>query len=166
MGYAYVFDKRIREGLSLIEEAIEQSKLLGMMFCHSISLINLGEALLFVGRLPDANEIAQRGLKLCKEYKAHGYEAWALRLLGDIFSDSSSFDAEKAENYYREAMSLANQRGMRPLLAHCHKGMDILYRKMGKKEETQDYLAKALTMYREMEMDFWLEKAQKDSERL
>ena len=61
-------------------------------------------------------------------------------------------------------MALANDRGMRPLLAHCYKGLGILCSKLGIKDEGEENLAKALTMFQEMEMDFWLEKAKKDIE--
>jgi hypothetical protein len=47
---------------------------------------------------------------------------------------------------------------MRPLVAHCHLGLDELYRRIGKREPAQ-HLTTARTMYREMGMTFWLEQA-------
>jgi hypothetical protein len=49
---------------------------------------------------------------------------------------------------------------MRPLVAHCHLGLGTLYRRIGKREEAREYLTTATTMYREMGMTFWLEKAE------
>ena len=49
---------------------------------------------------------------------------------------------------------------MLPLVAHCHLGLGELYRRTGKKEEAQEHLTTATTMYREMDMRFWLEKAE------
>ena len=49
---------------------------------------------------------------------------------------------------------------MRPLVAHCHLGLGKLYRRTGKREQAQEHLATATTMYREMDMRFWLEQAE------
>ena len=49
---------------------------------------------------------------------------------------------------------------MRPLVAHGHHGLGKLYRRTGKREQAQEHLATATTMYREMGMTYWLEKAE------
>jgi len=49
---------------------------------------------------------------------------------------------------------------MRPLVAHCHLGLGKLYRRTGKREQAQEHLTIATTMYREMGMTYWLEKAE------
>ena len=48
---------------------------------------------------------------------------------------------------------------MRPLVVDCHLGLGKLYRGTGKREQAQEHLTIATTMYREMDMRFWLEKA-------
>jgi lipopolysaccharide biosynthesis regulator YciM len=48
---------------------------------------------------------------------------------------------------------------MRPLVAHCHLGLGQLYRRRGNREQAQEHLTIATTMYREMDMTYWLEKA-------
>ena len=48
---------------------------------------------------------------------------------------------------------------MRPLVAHCHLGLGTLYRHTGDQAKADEQLAIATTMYREMGMGFWLEKA-------
>ena len=68
--------------------------------------------------------------------------------------------AEDALGYYREALALAGELSMRPLVAHCHLGLGKLYRRTGKRQEAQEHLAIATTMYREMDMTFWLEQAE------
>ena len=65
-----------------------------------------------------------------------------------------------AQRYYREAITLGAELGMRPLVAHCHLGLGKLYRRMDKREEAKEHLATATTMYRDMDMRFWLEKAE------
>jgi hypothetical protein len=48
---------------------------------------------------------------------------------------------------------------MRPLVAHCHVGLGKLSRRAGNGQQAQEHLATATTMYREMDMHFWLEQA-------
>ena len=43
---------------------------------------------------------------------------------------------------------------MRPLVAHCHLGRGKLDRRSGKREQAQEHLTTATTMYREMGMQF------------
>jgi hypothetical protein len=47
------------------------------------------------------------------------------------------------------------------LVAHCHLGLGKLYRRTGKRDEAQEHFATATAMYREMDMRFWLEQAEK-----
>ena len=49
---------------------------------------------------------------------------------------------------------------MRPLVAHCHLGLGKLYRRTGDRAKAKEHLTTAATMYREMDMSFWLEKAE------
>ena len=51
---------------------------------------------------------------------------------------------------------------MRPLVAHCHLGLSRLYRRIDKHEQAQEHLVTATTMCREMDVMYWLEKAEAD----
>jgi hypothetical protein len=48
---------------------------------------------------------------------------------------------------------------MRPLIAHCHLGLGRLYRRTGNPQAAEEHLMTATTMYREMDMQFWLDQA-------
>ena len=76
------------------------------------------------------------------------------------------FDAERGETHYRQALALAEPRGMRPLVAHCHLGLGKLYRRTGKREQAQEHLTTATTMYRDMGMTYWLEQAEAEMRHL
>jgi uncharacterized protein HemY len=62
-------------------------------------------------------------------------------------------------------LALAEPRGMRPLVAHCHLGLGKLYRRAGTLLEAQEHLRTAAAMYREMDMRFWLEHAEAELRR-
>ena len=53
-------------------------------------------------------------------------------------------------------IALAEEIGMRPLQAHCHRGLGTLYAATGQREQAGAELAAAMEMYRAMEMTFWL----------
>jgi tetratricopeptide (TPR) repeat protein len=105
-------------------------------------------------------DLAGRALDLAVEHKGRGHHGWALRLLGEIASRGDPLNFDQAEGHYRQAMALAEELGMRPLLAHCHLGLGRLYRRTGRRQDAQEHLGAAVTMYREMDMRFWLEQAE------
>jgi hypothetical protein len=49
---------------------------------------------------------------------------------------------------------------MRPLQAHCHRGLGTLYAKHGQLEQAGAELSTAIDLYRAMEMTFWLPPAE------
>ena len=101
----------------------------------------------------------RKALHRSREKQERATTARALRLLGDIAA-SDATEAEAATRDYGEAAALAAELGMRPLVAHCHLGLGKLYRHTGKRQEAQHHLTTASTMYREMDMRFWLEQAE------
>jgi hypothetical protein len=109
---------------------------------------------------------------LARQRGERGHEAWALRLLGEVASHPDHLDIETAEVHYGAAMALASELGMLPLLAYCHLGLGRLYKRTAKRDKVQEHLTVATTMFRQMGMRFWLEKAEvemkelPDSERL
>ena len=64
-----------------------------------------------------------------------------------------------ARDLFQEALGLSAELGMRPLVAHCHAGLAKLYRRTGNRQEAAEHLMAATTMYREMDMRFYLEQA-------
>jgi hypothetical protein len=95
-----------------------------------------------------------------------GFACHALHLLGDIATHPDRFDAERGEAHYRQALAIAEPRGMRPLVAHCHLGLAKLYRRTDKREQAHEHLTTARTMYRDMGMTYWLEKAEAEMREL
>jgi tetratricopeptide (TPR) repeat protein len=120
----------------------------------------LGEAYLLAGRSEEADQVALRGLSLARDKKERGNEAWVLRLLGEIAAHKEPPDVGEAEDHYRQALALAEELGMRPLIAHCHVGLGKLYRRRGDLRLAKQNLDEGVAMMREMEMGLWLERAE------
>jgi tetratricopeptide (TPR) repeat protein len=160
LGYAYALSGRTAEGLAVLEEARGAMEAMGMVQWRTPLLAHLGEAYLLTSRREDALAQAERCLALARERGHRGSEAWALRLLGEIAAHDDGPDMATAEAHYGAAVSLATELGMRPLLAHCHLGLGNLCRGAGNQAKAEEHLAMATAMYREMDMRFWLHKAE------
>jgi tetratricopeptide (TPR) repeat protein/transposase-like protein len=159
LGSAYSLSGRSREAVTLLEEAREWTA--GQPLSGGALLTSeLGMAYLRLGRLADARNAAGEALEIARRRSERGVEAWVLRLWGEIYASQEPPDIEHAEAPYAAAMERANELGMRPLLAHCHLGLGKLYRRTGKREQALKHLTTAATMYREMEMTYWLEQTQ------
>jgi tetratricopeptide (TPR) repeat protein len=145
---------RLREGEQLLECQAER----GITGNLGLAYHALGRAALLLGRLDEGRCLGDRALDSspCQP----GFAAHALHLLGDIATHRDRFDPERGEAHYRKALVLAEPRGMRPLVAHCHHGLAKLYRRTGNRPQAQEQLTTAASMYREMDMRFWLEQAE------
>ena len=112
-----------------------------------------------LGRIVEAREQAEQALALARAHQQRGWEAWGLKLLGDVHADAPR-ETEQAGDTYRQALALATELGMRPLVAHCHVGLGRLHARTGQPVEARQHLASATTMYGQMGMQFWLEQAE------
>jgi len=160
VGAAYTLAGRVAEGLPLLEQSVEQAASMGWRADASPLAARLSEAYLSAGRLQDASALAARALDLAVEHRGRGHQAWAQRLLGEIASRCNPPDLDQAEGHYRQALALAEELGMRPLVAHCHVGLGKLHHRANDRANAEERLARATEMYREMGMSFWLEKAE------
>lgn len=123
-----------------------------LMANHSLRITRLGEAHLLAGRPDDALQHAERALHLSREHKERGHEAYALRLLGEIWSHADPPEAAKANACYGQALALAEELGMRPLVAHCDLGLSWLHRRTGNEQKAEECLTTAVALAREMDM--------------
>jgi class 3 adenylate cyclase/tetratricopeptide (TPR) repeat protein len=156
LGAAYALAGRADEALPLVAGAVEEFRSRQDHDQPAFILLCAGTTYLSAGRIDEAASHAREALALARRLGARGSEADALYLAGDVASTGGAEDAEG----YCEALALAGELGMRPLVAHCHLGLGKLYRRTGKPEQAQEHLATATTMYREMGMRFWLEQAE------
>ena len=134
-----------------------------LVYLHSLWLIHLSEGHRLAGRLDEAAQGAIRALELARAHKELGHQAYALRLLGEVAAHREPSEIEAAETHYRQA--LAEELGMRTLVAHCYLGLGKLSRRTGQREQAREHLTTATTMYREMGMAYWLEQAEMEAAR-
>jgi tetratricopeptide (TPR) repeat protein len=159
LGYASTLQGRLAQGRTLLEEAIGESIRIGARKApHRVAW--LSEVCRLTGRGEEAWQHAREALDLARQQKVRGEEALALYQLGIVQAHTDPPDVAPAEVYYRQALALAEELEMRPLQAHCHRGLGMLYAKIGRQEPARTELSAAVELYRSMEMTFWLPQAE------
>jgi tetratricopeptide (TPR) repeat protein len=163
LGVIFALSARLSDALQLAE--------LSLKYIHTspVGLPGhrwLSEVYRLVGQFDHALSICSRGLEVARQARQRADEASLLCALGNVAVDRQPPDVETAVPSYRNAAVLAFELGMRPLIAHCHLGLGKLYWRTGKREQAQEHLGTATTMYREMDMRFWLEQAEAELKEL
>jgi tetratricopeptide (TPR) repeat protein len=156
LGAVYTLAGRLAEALPWLMRAVAQAmateRVEPQVFCR----LCLGEAQVLTGDLEEAHTLTERTLALAHERQERGHQAYALRLLGDIAARCTPPNVNQALCYYHQALALAEELGMRPLLAHCHRSLGTLYAASGQRKPARTEFAAAIALYRAMDMTFWL----------
>ena len=150
LGAVYTLGGRIADAVSLLTQAIAQTTAMEMITMQALCHLSLGEVQLLAGHLEEAHALAEGALALACEHQERGHQAYALRLLGEIAARREPPESNQAGDDYRQA--LADELGMRPLVAHCHLGLGKLYARIGHHAAARAALTTAIELYRAMAM--------------
>ncbi len=161
LGAAYAVDGRDAEALPLLNGAVRQAEERQRWEGHAQRLAWLAEAHLLADRLDKARAVGTRALQVAREQGERGHEAWALKVLAEIHAAADAPD--EAEASYFGAVEMAGALGMRPLLAHCHLGLERLYRRRGTKAAARSHGLNAIDLLRAMAMTRWLAPAETEA---
>jgi tetratricopeptide (TPR) repeat protein len=156
LGAAYALAGRPADAVPLLQQAVAQAGARQYLWDQARRMVWLGEAYLGAGGRAEAGMQAQQALAFAQAHQERGHEAYALWLLGEVAAQGDPREGEAAATSYRQALALADDLGMRPLQAHCHRGLGTLYAATGQQEQARTALSAAVDMYRAMEMTFWL----------
>jgi class 3 adenylate cyclase/tetratricopeptide (TPR) repeat protein len=160
LGLARAQDGRTAEAEMLLDEAAREAS---GDYEPVWALIVTASGYQRAGRLERAREVATAAMDHARARQEGGTGTWASFLLGDVAAASTPPDAKTAEFHYLAALGNAEFLGLRPLVAHCHLGLGKLYRRSGDGMKAQAHLTTAATMYREMDMGFYLAQAEEVS---
>jgi class 3 adenylate cyclase/tetratricopeptide (TPR) repeat protein len=160
LGAAYTLAGRVADAVPLLTQAMEQTIATETVVYQALCHLSLGEAQMLAGHLEEAQALAEHALALARERQEQSHQAYALRLLGEIAARREPPESDQAGDYYRQALVLGEELGMRPLVAHCHLGLGKLYATIGRRAEARAELSASIELYRVMDMTFWLPQAE------
>ncbi|MEJ2284049.1 MAG: adenylate/guanylate cyclase domain-containing protein [Desulfobacterales bacterium] len=154
LGYAYLLAKEYKHALDVLEEGAKEENLKASFWpCHHLTV--LADAYRAAGEISLATETISRALKLSSKREERGFEAWAMLVQAGIYDAADQF--EETKQWYSSALQQASNLSMRPLAAHCHKGLVNSYLRLGNKKEAQLENEIANEIYRSLGMNFWIE---------
>jgi tetratricopeptide (TPR) repeat protein len=151
LGLVHAFKGDVERSLELLQKA-EAKSTSSRIFDTPVSAAALGTVYMLAKRTEEAAEFASHALELTIQRGFRGSEARILHLTGEIAALQEAPDYASAEKYYRKAQSLAEECGMRPLVADCHFGLGRLHRQNGKQQQANEHCTTAAAMFQEMEM--------------
>jgi tetratricopeptide (TPR) repeat protein len=159
-GLAYALAGRADEAVTELERSLEGAAAIKFLPCTSLWTSWLAGAYRQSGRLDDALHTAERAVRMARDYHERGFEGIAMCELGDVVAAAENPDVARAEEHYRQALTISEDLGMRPVQAHTHLSLGKLYRRAGRPHEARAELNVAIDLYLSMEMTHWLPEAE------
>ena len=86
--------------------------------------------------------------------------------LGSVLARIGKERYEEAEECIERALIILNEYGLRPWLANGILALGEIYAHSGQMKKAMEALRKAAGMFREMEMEYWLERTKRVLEKL
>jgi tetratricopeptide (TPR) repeat protein len=112
------------------------------------------------GDLDEARNSFEQGLRSSQQHQEYFMEAVCRMWLGRTLAKAHPLQAEEAEKEIRRGIEMAEERQIRPFVAYGYSFLGELYASRGEREKALEHLKKAIGMYQEMGMDYWLPQAQ------
>ena len=127
LGATYTLAGRSADAVLLLTPALEQTIATAVVVNQALCSLTLGEAQLLAGHLEEAHVLAEGALSLARAHHERGNEAYALYLhRRDSRCGASLRSARLPQPTTSRPCVLAEELGMRPLQAHCHRGLGTL----------------------------------------
>jgi tetratricopeptide (TPR) repeat protein len=160
VGFLSLRQRNLSRAISVLERGLDLCRVFNILLWFPETAAALGCAYACAGRITEAlpllEEAEQRDVAMGTTggYALRvGYLSEAYLLAGRM--QEAAQLAERALD-----LALAEELGMRPLVANCHLGLGTLHSRTGKVDQAHTDLAAAMALYRAMEMTFWLPQAE------
>jgi tetratricopeptide (TPR) repeat protein len=166
LGLAYAYEGRHSDGIAMAEQAVNEMNAMKIESGRSWIVGILGYTYLIAGQTAKAVDLMQQALELAQLHGEHGWVAWEHHVLGLARSAEAGASLEKAHNLFEQAIEGARVLQLRPLLARSELALGQLHRRTGQKDSARQNLVNAVSLLKEMQMPFWLQKAEAELQAL
>ncbi len=164
LSLAYASEGRFTDALSIMGSSLPSERKL-VIFDTPTSVVASAMAYLLTGKLEEAKKIAVSTQRVVEQHGYRGNQAKLLQLLGDIYANHSPSKTGKAVGCYNQAISLANELHMKPLVAQCNLSLGLLHKANKSYSEAYPYLSQASQLFSDMEMDKWVVRTEQELQR-
>jgi len=151
LGRAYALIGRLEEANDLLHEAIERTTAQGLLGVRlwsraALALVQLRSS------TSEARNTLLSTLELARQYSFRPLQAQLMRLIGNLHSRSDDRTSDSAEQWYRRAIQLSDELGMRPEAANARRDLALVMRRAGRGEEAALHQTSAIDLRRSMGM--------------
>jgi len=160
LGFSYANTGRLEEAEAALETALAQYSRTGLRYGVAYSSLNLASAALQRGEHQRLSQYLAEATEVAVQCGFAGIEVAARRLQA-LAASSAGADSRDATRAATRALALAEEKGMGPDSAHCHLVLARLRGAEGDLGRAKRHAQMALSLYRELGMTRWLERAQK-----
>jgi len=126
--------------LATIQEAIDSLRAMGSLEPALRVKTFLAQAYLELNDLDAALEVGREGLRVARQYAQGEFEPLFLKLLADVLLAGRDSEAE-AENFYREAITVARRQGEKSRELQAAVGLARFWSSHGQQREAYELLA-------------------------
>ena len=158
LGLTLALSGRLDEAMPLLKDGVHLSEVLDVKAYLALWTLHWAEGLMAAGEDERAREMARHALDLAGSHKERGHQAWAWRLLGDLASRRGAPALAEAEAHYREALGIAEELRMQPVVAHAKLGLGRVMRLAGDRARAEEYVVTAFMSFRGMDVPYWVKK--------
>jgi class 3 adenylate cyclase/tetratricopeptide (TPR) repeat protein len=159
LGRALSLAGRHSEALAMLEDGGAYAESIQLKAVHALNLAWLADANRRAGRIADAMAMIERAMHATRTHRQRAAEAEVFLTLAASHACGESPDLKSSLAATRQALSLADDLGSRPLVARGHLMLGYLSRRAGSSAQAGEHLALAVTMFADMGMAYWLEQA-------
>ncbi len=147
LSYIYIQTHQFAQAVDAAKTALRTFKAIGSPYYSAVSAVNLAEAYLETGELQKAEEIAYEALNL-EEAQTMPY---ALFSLGQVRRRRQEWHS--AAQHLAESARLALLNQDHYMEAYAQRTLGEIYQEQNQVTEAREFLQKALTLFRQLEID-------------
>ena len=152
LGWARLQAGEHAEALTLVAESVRRADAMNLMSQQPLRLALLGECRRVNGDLAAALATSSEAIRLARQQRENGSEAYAQWLRGLALLDDSRAVPVHAIIALLRAIVLAQRSGMRPLAATCRFVLAEIYRALGRGARAGQEAAAAVEEFRRLDM--------------
>ena len=156
MGYAKLQEGSIKEGISILESALEQARLYRSKQVQIWFQAYLGEAYLLDGQFDSARNLAQQAWNLSENVQHPWGVALAQRLLGRI--GNAQGDTAMATEHLGKALQRFASMSACYELARTHLDLSSLAHRQNDRDAAATHLSAAYAWFQKLQAPKWAEK--------